>query len=130
MKSVPAYWAEVRAHFLFGAHGNAAKMAAPHTAATERGPPMQGWGGRLGGTPRPTTGGSRCCATTAEPRAVGECGRDGARPSHAGGGARRPAEPRAAVERRPYRMMIIVRTALGLARRSLPSSTVSEMMSA
>ena len=47
MKSVPAYWAAVRAHFLFGAHGNAAKMAAPHTAATERGPPMQGWGGRL-----------------------------------------------------------------------------------
>ena len=44
MKSVPAYWVAVRAHFLFGAHGNAAKMAAPHTAATERGPPMQGWG--------------------------------------------------------------------------------------
>ena len=51
-------------------------------------------------------------------------------PRGRGGGARRPAEPRAAVERRPYRMMIIVRTALGLARRSLPSSTVSEMMSA
>ena len=51
---------------MFGAHGNAAKMAAPHTAATERGPPMQGWGGRLGGTPRPTMGGSRCCATAAK----------------------------------------------------------------
>ena len=50
-------------------------------------------------------------------------------PGGRGGGARRPAEPRAAVER-PYRMMIIVRTALGLVRRSLPSSTVSEMMSA
>ncbi len=103
MKSVPAYWVAARAHFLFGANGNAAKMAAFHAAATERGPPMQGWGGRLGGTPRPTMGGSRCCATA--------------------------AEPRAAVER-PYRMMIVVRTALGLARRSLPSSTVSEIMSA
>ena len=102
MKSVPAYWVAVRAHFLFDAHGNAAKMAAPHTAATERGPPVQGWGGRLGGTPRPTTGGWRCCATT--------------------------AEPRAAVER-PYRMMIIVRTALGLERMSFPPSTVSEMRS-
>ena len=66
---------------------------------------MQGWGGRLGEDASPYhAGGSRCCATT--------------------------AELRAAVERRPYRMMIIVRTALGLVRRSLPSSTVSEMMSA
>ncbi|MBQ6009173.1 MAG: hypothetical protein IJL17_11560 [Kiritimatiellae bacterium] len=40
-------------------------MAAPHTAATERGPPVQGWGGRLGGTPRPTMGGSRCRVTAA-----------------------------------------------------------------
>ena len=79
----------------------AQQVATESAAAQERGPPMQRWGGRLGGTPRPTTRGSRCCATT--------------------------AEPRAAVERRPYRMMIIVRTALGLERMSLPPSTVSEM---
>ena len=81
----------------------AQQIATESAAAQERGPPMQRRGGRLGGTPRPTMGGSRCCATT--------------------------AEPRAAVER-PYRMMIVVRTALGLARQSLPSSTVSEMRSA
>ena len=31
------------------------------------------------------------------------CGRDGARPSRGDGGARRLAEPRTAMERRPYR---------------------------
>ena len=44
----------------------AQQVATESAAAQERGPPMQRWGGRLGGTPRPTMGGSRCCATAAK----------------------------------------------------------------